>query len=398
MPACPLVDCHTHTSFSDGHASFEDNVRAAAAAGCRAMVSTDHLTLPASMDSNCEVQVVEGNLPAHRLAFEDARKLTAQIAPELELIYGFECDWYEGCEPLVERWSEGAVVRLGSVHWIGNPGDIMAGAAGAAGTENVARPDTPDSRCGWIDDDTNLHVWENLGVRGVWERYVDDWCRACESSLNFDVMAHPDLVMRFRRKALRPTLTRRRFGSRWPNAPTIRVAVSKSRPPRRARASTTITPRRGCCVASPTPRYPSPLARTHTAPATSAGTSARPRPTPTTVAIEPSTSPTSPENGSPRPSPKTSRWGHSSQMTPWGRRKTGRFAHHRRPCNTARQKERPFTTMNRKPPTIGLMRKIKPQVEALTICSKPTCGQQIQFHRSNWACYLAASAKTVPND
>mgnify|MGYP002236055951 CR=1 FL=1 len=32
MPACPLVDCHTHTSFSDGHASFEDNVRAAAAA------------------------------------------------------------------------------------------------------------------------------------------------------------------------------------------------------------------------------------------------------------------------------------------------------------------------------------------------------------------------------
>lgn len=106
MPACPLVDCHTHTSFSDGHASFEDNVRAAAAAGCRAMVSTDHLTLPASMDSNCEVQVVEGNLPAHRLAFEDARKLTAQIAPELELIYGFECDWYEGCEPLVERWSE----------------------------------------------------------------------------------------------------------------------------------------------------------------------------------------------------------------------------------------------------------------------------------------------------
>ena len=121
MPVCPLVDCHTHTSFSDGHASFEDNVRAAAAAGCRVMVSTDHLTLPASMDANCEVQVVEGDLPAHRLAFEDARKLAAQIAPELTFIYGFECDWYEGCEPLVERWSQGAVVRLGSVHWIGDP-------------------------------------------------------------------------------------------------------------------------------------------------------------------------------------------------------------------------------------------------------------------------------------
>ena len=114
MSACPLVDCHTHTSFSDGHASFEENVRAAAAAGCQVMVSTDHLTLPASMDANCEVQVVEGDLPAHRLAFEDARKLAAQIAPELTFIYGFECDWYEGCEPLVERWSAGAVVRLGS--------------------------------------------------------------------------------------------------------------------------------------------------------------------------------------------------------------------------------------------------------------------------------------------
>ena len=122
MPACPLVDCHTHTSFSDGHASFEDNVRAAAAASCRVMVSTDHLTLPSSMDANCEVQVTEGDLPAHRLAFEDARKLAAQIAPELELIYGFECDWYEGCEPLVERWSQGAVVRLGSVHWIARRG------------------------------------------------------------------------------------------------------------------------------------------------------------------------------------------------------------------------------------------------------------------------------------
>ena len=179
MPACPLVDCHTHTSFSDGHASFEDNVRAAAAAGCRVMVSTDHLTLPASMDSNCEVQVVEGDLPAHRLAFEDARKLAAQIAPELTFIYGLNAIGTRAAS-LGRALVPGRVVRLGSVHWIGDPGDIAAGAAGTTGTEDVARPDTPDSCCGWIDDDTNLHVWENLGVRGVWERYVDDWCRACE--------------------------------------------------------------------------------------------------------------------------------------------------------------------------------------------------------------------------
>ncbi len=60
MSACPLVDCHTHTSFSDGHASFEENVRAAAAAGCRVMVSTHYLTLPASMDANCEAAGCRG--------------------------------------------------------------------------------------------------------------------------------------------------------------------------------------------------------------------------------------------------------------------------------------------------------------------------------------------------
>ena len=63
MSACPLVDCHTHTSTCKIGGAFEDNVRAAAAASCRVMVSTDHLTLPASMDANCEVQVVERDLP-----------------------------------------------------------------------------------------------------------------------------------------------------------------------------------------------------------------------------------------------------------------------------------------------------------------------------------------------
>lgn len=302
MSACPLVDCHTHTTFSDGHASFEDNARAAAA-GCRVMVSTDHLTLPASMDANCEVQVTEGDLPAHRLAFEDARKLAAQIAPELSFIYGFECDWYEGCEPLVERWSQGAVVRLGSVHWIGNPGDIMAGAAGTAGTEDVARPDTPDSRCGWIDDDTNLHVWENLGVRGVWERYVDDWCRACESPLNFDVMAHPDLVMRFSKEGFAPDFDPAPFWQQMAECAHDtgrRVEVSTAAP---RKGLGDYYPATGLLRCFDHAEVRSPLARTRTAPAISAGTSARPRRTRTTAVIEPSTSPTPPANGNPRPSP-----------------------------------------------------------------------------------------------
>lgn len=193
----PIVDCHTHTSFSDGESTFEENVRAAAAAGCAVLVSTDHLTLPASMEAVADAQVPHVRLAEHRAAFEAARELAAEVAPGLELVYGFECDWYPGCEANVAAWSEGAVVRLGSVHWIGDAGDVAAGATGDAGTEGVAPAGMPGTGAGWIDFGSDKHVWEELGADEVWRRYVGAWCAACESPLEFDSMAHPDLAMRF---------------------------------------------------------------------------------------------------------------------------------------------------------------------------------------------------------
>ncbi len=115
LPARSIVDTHTHTRFSDGVGTFMENAAAAVAAGCRVMVSTDHLTLPRIMDPGEEVQVPEARLAEHRAAFEAA----AAEHPELEYIYGFECDWYDGCEENIRRWSAGALVRLGSVHWLG---------------------------------------------------------------------------------------------------------------------------------------------------------------------------------------------------------------------------------------------------------------------------------------
>lgn len=53
----PIVDCHTHTSFSDGTSTFEENMRAAAAAGLAVLACTDHLTLPASMEAVADAQV-----------------------------------------------------------------------------------------------------------------------------------------------------------------------------------------------------------------------------------------------------------------------------------------------------------------------------------------------------
>lgn len=200
----PIADCHTHTRFSDGEPGFDENVRAAVAAGCRALVSTDHLTLPASMDPAGEVQVLAAELPRHRAEFEAARALAAELDPALEVIYGFECDWYPGCEPVVERWSAGATVLLGSVHWVGDPGDVRAGVTGEPGAEGVARAGLAGSGAGWIDDPDDLHVWQELGCDEVWRLYVDAWCRACESPLRFDVMAHPDLAARFSAEGLVP--------------------------------------------------------------------------------------------------------------------------------------------------------------------------------------------------
>ncbi len=198
----PIVDCHTHTAFSDGTSTFEENARAAAASGCRVLVAADHLTLPASLDPAGEASVLERDLPRHRAAFDAARELARGLG--VEYVLGFECDWYEGCEPLVERWSAGAVVRLGSVHWIGGPGDIAAGAGDPGSADDPALRVAPAAggASGWIDSSEDLGVWEELGPDGVWERYVETWCRACESPLAFDVMAHPDLPMRFRREGL----------------------------------------------------------------------------------------------------------------------------------------------------------------------------------------------------
>lgn len=202
----PLVDCHTHTSFSDGTSTFEQNVAAAARAGVRVLACTDHLTLPASMEAVADAQVPLCQLAAHRAAFEAARELAAEVAPGLELVYGFECDWYPGCEPNVARWARDVPFTLGSVHWVGDAGDVAAGATGEPGTERVAPAGQPGSGAGWVDFADDMHVWEELGADEVWRRYADAWCAACESPLGFSSMAHPDLPARFSAQGWAPTM------------------------------------------------------------------------------------------------------------------------------------------------------------------------------------------------
>ncbi len=163
------ADCHVHSDYSDGDDTILAMVEAGAAAGLDVMAMTDHLTLPKEIDPTADVSVQERALPAYRadiLALDHLSR--SKGGPEVVL--GFECDWYPGCEEHIARWSAGAKVRLGSVHLLGS---------------------------WWIDDADDLSIYEELGADEVWRRYVDAWCAACESPANFDVMAHPDLARRF---------------------------------------------------------------------------------------------------------------------------------------------------------------------------------------------------------
>ncbi len=163
-----LVDCHTHSTYSDGTSTVLENAERARDLGLATLCCTDHLTLPHEMDPACEVSVAEADLPAYAADVARARRLV----PEVEVVFGFEADYYPGCEANVARWAVGAAFVLGSVHML-------------------------DGR--WIDDERDLSYWDERGTDAVWERYFEVWAQACFSPCRFSSMAHPDLVAKFGR-------------------------------------------------------------------------------------------------------------------------------------------------------------------------------------------------------
>ncbi len=175
-----LVDCHTHTRYSDGTPTVGENVARAAELGLTTIACTDHFVLPPDIDPRCEVSVPAGDVDAY---FADVAAARA-AHPDVDVVLGWECDYYDGCETYIERYRGDATFLLGSVHMI-------------------------DRR--WIDDGDDLSYWDERGTTYVWERYFDTWCAACACPVGFSSMAHPDLVRKFGRIPDDATLLTRLF-------------------------------------------------------------------------------------------------------------------------------------------------------------------------------------------
>ncbi|MDO4443635.1 MAG: PHP domain-containing protein, partial [Slackia sp.] len=165
------VDCHTHTFYSDGSSTLEHNVAAAAMRGMTTIACTDHLAHPAFMDCSIDESRIED------LARDIAR--CREMHPGLDIVFGFEADWYEGCERDIAALRKNATFLLGSIHYLG------------------------EYAIDWLQD---MRIWNEIGPDEVWRLYVDDWCRACFCPIGFDSMAHPDLVRLFEKSGYAPSI------------------------------------------------------------------------------------------------------------------------------------------------------------------------------------------------
>ena len=190
MSSVELVNCHTHTIFSDGASTFEENMEAALAAGITTVACTDHWGKPDFID--CSIKAEKLSEYFERIA--SVRKLY----PTLEIIPGLEADWYHGCENDLR-----ALRTLGSLRDLDSlPTDPKE--------ENNFRPTFFLGSIHYlqekpIDWDEHTEIWDELGANALWCLYVKEWCQAATSGL-FDSMAHPDLPRMFSTEGYCPTI------------------------------------------------------------------------------------------------------------------------------------------------------------------------------------------------
>ena len=182
MHPIELVDCHTHTVFSDGKSTFKENMQVAIQNGITTIACTDHWGRPDFIDCSIE----ESRLASYVASIDAIR----EQFPQIEIIHGLEADWYKGCKKDLAETKGTATFLLGSVHYLNEKA---------------------------IDWDEDMRIWNELGANGLWSLYVEEWCKAATSGL-FDSMAHPDLPRLFSTEGCAPTIECAPFWKRMAEA------------------------------------------------------------------------------------------------------------------------------------------------------------------------------------
>lgn len=166
-----MIDLHVHTARC-GHAvgDVPEYVAAAERMGLDVIGFSDHMPLPDGWDTG-EYAMSWEELPRYVAAVKRAAAESADRGGP-EVLLGIEADWLADAPTLVTgalRAHDFDYV-LGSVHFLGE----------------------------WAFDDPDLiGRYDDESPDALWERYFDTLAAAAASGL-FDVMAHPDLIKKFK--------------------------------------------------------------------------------------------------------------------------------------------------------------------------------------------------------
>lgn len=162
------IDCHTHTYLSGhGEGRVLDVAASAAEKGISALALTEHFMLPEGIDPQYGDSMSDDQLLTYVNDVMEARV----AFPDMDIRLGAEVDWLDNEDWLLENLFVDGKRRyeyvIGSIHFID----------------------------GWFFDHPDYSDrWDTVDVDAVWQRYGELWCKAVQSSVPFDTMAHPDIL------------------------------------------------------------------------------------------------------------------------------------------------------------------------------------------------------------
>lgn len=163
----PIIDCHSHTAYSGhGEGTIAEAVAQAEKLGLAVYAQTEHLTLPCELDPDHEDSIPRELVSAYLDQLAREKQRIECFGGGLELVCGIEADWLDGRAAELDELCAPFDYVIGSVHFLrGLP----------------------------LDNSDNMALWEELGVDGVWESYLNAFEDMIRSAGAVNCIGHADL-------------------------------------------------------------------------------------------------------------------------------------------------------------------------------------------------------------